>query len=100
MLKYILRLVAASTSFVALLFITHPAIATTPITNLDQQWRLGSPKGLASASAYPAGSPVVSLNVVSSSLQLAKNQGIFPDVALDHFGCACATCIQSLEQKY
>ncbi|MEY2857848.1 MAG: hypothetical protein RLZZ74_2160 [Cyanobacteriota bacterium] len=92
MLKYILRLVAASTSFVALLFITHPAIATTPITNLDQQWRLGS--------AYPAGSPVVSLNVVSSSLQLAKNQGIFPDVALDHFGCACATCIQSLEQKY
>jgi hypothetical protein len=84
MLKYILRLVAASTSFVALLFITHPAIATFPIPNLDQQWR----------------SPVVSLNVVSGSLQLANNQDVFPDVALNHFGCACATCIQSLEQKY
>lgn len=84
MLKYILRLLAASTSFVALLFITHPAIATLPIPNLDQQWR----------------SPVVSLNVLSDSLQLTNNQDVFPDVALDHFGCACATCIQSLEQKY
>jgi hypothetical protein len=92
MLKYILRLVAASTSFVALLFLTHSAIAATPITNLDQQWRLGS--------AYPAGSPVVSLNVVSPSLQLANNQNTSSDVALDHFGCACATCIQSLGQTY
>jgi hypothetical protein len=81
MLKYILRLVAGSVSFVALLFITHPAIASTPITNLDQQWR----------------SPVVSLNVVSASLQF-NHQDVLPDAALDHFGCACATCIQSLGQ--
>jgi len=84
MLKYILRLVAASTSFVALLFLTHSAIAATPITNLDQQWR----------------PPVVSLNVVSPSWQLANNQNTSSDVALDHFGCTCATCIQSLGQTY
>jgi hypothetical protein len=80
MLKNILRLLAASTSFVALLLITNPAIASIPVTNLDQQWR----------------SPVVSLNVVSPSLQLAvSNQ----ETLVNHFGCSCAVCIQSLQNN-
>jgi hypothetical protein len=79
MLKNILRLLAACASFVALLFITSPAIASTPVTTADYQLR----------------SPVVSLSVVSPSLQLASNT----DTLVDHVGCACAACTQSLRRS-
>lgn len=75
MLKNILRLLAASASFVALLLVTNPAIATTPQTS-DRQWQ----------------SPVVSLNVVSPFLQASNT-----DTLINHFGCSCAVCIQSIE---
>jgi hypothetical protein len=76
MLKNILRLLATSASFVALLFATNQAIAT----NLTVEHQLQS--------------PVVSLNIFSPTLQLANNNTL-----LDHFGCSCAVCIQSLEQN-
>jgi hypothetical protein len=79
MLKNILRLLAASASFVALLLVTNPAIATTPVTTADYQLR----------------SPVVSLSVVSPSLQLASNT----DTLVDHVGCSCALCTQSLRRS-
>jgi hypothetical protein len=78
MLKNILRLLAASASLVALLFLTNPAIAstttTTPVVTLNQQLR----------------SPVMSLNVASPFLQLASNQ----DALSNHVGCSCAVCTQ------
>jgi hypothetical protein len=96
MLKNILRLLATCISFVALLFITSPAIASTSIATAEPQLRLGSPKGLASASAYASRSPAVNLavnlNVVSPSLQLASNT----DTLVNHVGCSCAVCTQSL----
>mgnify|MGYP003433354150 FL=1 len=76
MLKNILRLLAASASFVALLFITNQPIAA----NLTVEHQLQS--------------PVVSLNILSPSLQVANNNTL-----LNHFGCSCAVCIQSLEQN-
>ncbi|MEO0013866.1 MAG: hypothetical protein RLZZ535_2255 [Cyanobacteriota bacterium] len=76
MLKNILRLLAASASFVALLFVTNQAIAA----NLTVEDQLQS--------------PAVSLNVVSSSLQLAASN---KDISANHFGCSCAVCIQSLQ---
>lgn len=77
MLKNILRLLAASTSFVALLLIANATVATSSITDFDSQLR----------------SPTVSLNVVSPVWQLASNQ----DLALNHFGCSCDACVQSLQ---
>lgn len=74
MLKNILRLLAASASFVALLFVTNQAIAA----NLTVEDQLQS--------------PTVSLNVVSPSLQLVNNNTL-----LNHFGCSCTACIQSLQ---
>lgn len=74
MFKNILRLLAACISFVALLFITRPAIATTTVTNAEQQLQ----------------SPAVNLNVVSPSLQIAGNT----DALVNHVGCTCAACTQ------
>lgn len=76
MFKNILRLLAACISFVALLFITRPAIATTTVTTAEQQLQ----------------SPAVNLNVVSPSLQIAGNT----DALVNHVGCTCATCTQVL----
>lgn len=75
MFKNILRLLAACISFVALLFITRPAIATTTVTT-----------------AYTSQSPAVNLNVVSPSLQVAGNT----DTLVNHVGCTCAACTQVL----
>lgn len=75
MLKNILRLMAVSASFVALLLVTNPAIATTPLT-IDHHWR----------------SSVISLNVVSPVLQASNTNTL-----INHFGCSCAVCIQSLQ---
>ena len=79
MLKYILRLVAASASLVALLLVANQAIAATPVSN--------SPVRLDSAP--------VSLNIVSPSLQLNKGN----DTLLQHLGCTCAACIQTEQSR-
>ena len=75
MIKSILRLLAASTSFVALLLITNSALAVAPMTNTITQLD----------TAY------VSLNIVSPTLQLVRE----PNSLLEHSGCACALCTQS-----
>ena len=79
MIKSILRLFAASTSFVALLLITNSAITATPIDNPLNQVELS----------------VVSLNVISPSLQSMSNGN---DNLLDHLGCSCAMCTQGIKQ--
>ncbi len=79
MIKSILRLLAASTSFVALLLITNSAIATTPIDNPLNRLE----------------SSIVSLNVISPSWQSMSNGS---DNLLDHLGCSCAICTQGIEQ--
>lgn len=81
MLKNILRLLAVSTSFVALLLVIDPssAIASTLEINLTHQFS----------------SPTVSLNVVSPAWQLANDT----DIVNNHFGCTCHLCTQSLEQS-
>jgi hypothetical protein len=76
MLKNILRLLATWVSSLTLLFITSPAIASTPVTNAEHQLQ----------------SPAVNLNVVSSSLQLASNT----HNSASHVGCSCAACTQVL----
>ncbi|MEM6614032.1 MAG: hypothetical protein AAF652_17595 [Cyanobacteria bacterium P01_C01_bin.72] len=76
MLKNILRLFAASASFVALLLITSPAIATPAVANLDTQ----------------LGMPHLNLSVISPSLRENSN------ILLEHFGCTCAICTQSQAQ--
>ena len=76
MLKNILRLFAASASFVALLLITSPAIATPAVANLDTQFEI----------------PHLSLSVISPSLREDSN------TLLEHLGCTCAVCTQSQAQ--
>ncbi|MEO1670411.1 MAG: hypothetical protein AAFR77_06415 [Cyanobacteria bacterium J06631_2] len=76
MFKNILRLFAASASFVALLLITSPAIATPAVANLDTQFDM----------------PSISLNIISPSLQQDSN------ILLEHLGCTCAVCTQGQEQ--
>ena len=81
MIKSLLRLLAASSSLVALLLLTNSAIAANSI---EQYYHQDS-------------SAVVSLNLVSPTLQLAVN-GHQPH--FDHLGCACAVCTQAiLENK-
>lgn len=80
MFKNILRLLAACISFVALLFITRPAIATTTVATAEQQLQ------------SPAVNLAVNLNVVSPSLQIAGNT----DALVNHVGCTCAACTQVL----
>ncbi len=72
MIKTLLRLLATSSSLVALLLFTNSAIAVTSTDSLFNQ----------------TASPVVSLNVVSSILQL------HPNFNNDHVGCSCAVCTQ------
>ncbi len=79
MIKSILRLLAASTSFVALLLMTNSAIAATSIDYTVNQ-------------VEPS---VVSINVVSPSLQLIGNGN---NNLVDHLGCSCAECTQEIEQ--
>jgi hypothetical protein len=76
MLKNILRFLVACASFVSLLFITTSAISSTPVTTAERQLQ-----------------PLMAnLNVVSPSLRLASNT----DTLVDHIGCSCAACTQSL----
>ncbi|MFM2311802.1 MAG: hypothetical protein RLZZ04_1078 [Cyanobacteriota bacterium] len=80
MLKNILRLLAVCASFVALLFVTSPAIASTTVATTEQQLQ------------SPAVNLAVNLNVVSPSLQIAGNT----DTLVNHVGCSCAACTQVL----
>lgn len=74
MIKTILRLLAASTSFVALLLITNSAIALTEPTGIEL--------------------PQLSLNLISPSLQLASDRS---NTLSEHLGCSCAVCTQSIQ---
>lgn len=78
MIKSILRLLAASTSFIALLLITNSAIAVVPMTNDLNQLE----------------TPIVSLNLVSPTLQLARDTNSL----FEHSGCSCALCTQSVNK--
>ena len=72
MIKSILRLLAASTSFVALLLITNSATAVAlEATEIEL--------------------PQLSLNVVNPTLQLASARD---RTSLDHLGCSCGVCTQ------
>ena len=80
MIKSILRLLAASTSFVALLLITNSAIAATPVDLA----RIELPQ-----------LNVVNLNVISPALQLTSNDSSLSE----HLGCSCGLCTQSIHQN-
>lgn len=75
MIKTLLRLLASSASLVAVLFVTQVAIAA-PQINLDNH-------------------APISLNINSSTLALVSEGNNF---LLDHLGCTCAVCTQSLSQ--
>ena len=77
MIKNLLRLLATSTSFVALLLITNTAMLATPINNLAQAQLSSS-----------------SLNVISPSLQLVSSDRH----NWDRLGCSCAVCTQAVAQ--
>ena len=74
MIKTILRLLAASTSFVALLLVTNSAIALTEPTAIEL--------------------PQLSLNLISPALQLASDRG---NALSEHLGCSCGVCTQSIQ---
>lgn len=78
MIKSVLRLLAASTSFVALLLVTHSAIAATPLDKAQVELHH------------------LSLNVISPSLQLVSQDS--NNTLLDHLGCSCAVCTQGINQ--
>ncbi|MGF1588446.1 MAG: hypothetical protein ACFCU7_04220 [Pleurocapsa sp.] len=78
MIKNILRLLAASTSFVALLLVTNSAIAATPQEKIQVEL------------------PHLTLNVISPSLQLVSQDS--KNTLLDHLGCSCAVCTQGINQ--
>lgn len=83
MINYLLRLLAASTSFVALLLVANTAFAApqinSPLTQTINQSALQQ----------------VSLNVISPALQLANQPH---NLLNEHLGCSCAACIQALGQ--
>ena len=83
MIKSILRLLAASTSFVALLLITNSAIAAAPVDLA----RIESPQ-----------LNIVNLNVISPALQLAGNENSLSEHLSEHLGCSCGLCTQSINQ--
>ncbi len=68
-------LLTASTSFIAILLIANSAIAITTFDTLAQTRQ----------SAF-------NLNVISPSLQPVSNSNLS-----NHFGCSCASCIQSVQ---
>ena len=78
MVKNILRLLAASTSFVALLLIANPAIAFASTDDSISQVE----------------SPTFNLNLISPSLELIGSSKTLSN----HVGCSCATCVQSIRK--
>jgi|GEM_PF-5867465 len=77
MFKNILRLLAASTSFVALLLVANPAIALISADNSISQVQV----------------PTVNLNAVSPSLEIMGNSKTLSS----HLGCSCTDCVQSIQ---
>lgn len=80
MIKNLLRLLASSATFIAVMLaaniaIAQPesAIAIPQVDNVSQ-----------------SASSSVNLNVISSSLESYQSN----NVLLDHLGCSCATCTQ------
>ena len=83
MINYLLRLLAASTSFVALLLVANTAIAAPQIdSSLNQTFN------------QPA-LQQVSLNVISPTLGLINQPN---NLLNEHLGCSCAACTQVMEQ--
>ena len=68
-------LLTASTNFIAILLIANSAIAITSLDTLAQ-----------------ARQSTLNLNIISPSLQLISNS-----TPSNHFGCSCASCIQSVQ---
>ena len=84
MIKNLLRLLAVSTSFVALVLLTNPAMAASQIDN-----------SLAQTVAHQPVLQQVSLNVISPSLESITQEN---DSPIAHLGCSCAVCTQAVEQ--
>lgn len=80
MLKNLLRLLASSASFVAVLLITNMAIAAPQLDNYQLQI------------VNPAGLEPVNLNLVSSTLELVPHSD---NILGDRLGCSCAACTQA-----
>jgi hypothetical protein len=82
MLKHLLRLLAASTSLVALLLFANTSVAATtdnfvlPTVNQPEL-------------------ELVNLNVISPALELTSQSN---NTLLQHLGCSCAVCIQGINQ--
>ena len=82
MIKFVIGLITAFTSFIGLLGITNSALAT-PIANQQLDTVVS-----------PSVEQSVSLNVSSSLWQLSD--GNAKDI-FDHLSCSCAACSQKLE---
>ena len=81
MIKKLLRLLAASANFVAVLLVANVAIAATQIDNASLP------------SVDSSKSQLVNLNVVSPSLKIVQQSD---NILLDHLGCSCAVCTQGI----
>ncbi|WP_019509097.1 hypothetical protein [Pleurocapsa sp. PCC 7319] len=83
MINYLLRLLAASTSFVVLLLVANTAIAAPQIDSALTQ-TINQPE-----------LRQFSLNVISPTLQLINQPH---NLLNEHLGCSCADCIQAIGQ--
>lgn len=83
MMKNLLRLLAASASFVALLLVANTAIAAPKINNSLAQ------------TVNQTALQQVSLNVISPDLELINEQN---NSMFDHLGCSCSICTQAVEK--
>ena len=77
MINTILRLLAASASFLALLLFTNSTTLVAPLEPTQVQ------------------PPSISLNLISPSLQLAGDRAYS---LTEHLGCSCAVCTQSSQR--
>ena len=77
MLKNVLRLLTASTSFIALMLMTNSAIALPVAGNSISQVE----------------SPAVDLNLISPSLELIGSSKTLSS----HIGCSCEACVQNIQ---
>lgn len=83
MIKSLLKLLAASANFVALLLVANTAMATPQISD-------------AAVSVAPQAKPqYISLNRVDSELKFTTQQ---TNPLGEHLGCSCSLCTQVSEQ--
>ncbi|MEM7761405.1 MAG: hypothetical protein AAF298_25235 [Cyanobacteria bacterium P01_A01_bin.40] len=90
MLKNLLRLLATSSSLVALLLLTNSAISFRGFEPIGSVGVIAA--NPIDNSVNYVESAVVSLNVVAPTLQLHGN---FHDEQLADLGCGCAVCTQA-----